>query len=104
VIDANNYYPRRDGNIPALDDDSVTSSELLQAKLSGAHVVKAFNHIYAAQITTDGTAPGTPNRRALAIAGDDLAAKAQVAELIDGFGFDVVDIGPARRELAHSAW
>ena len=30
VIDTNNYYPRRDGNIAALDEDSVTSSELLQ--------------------------------------------------------------------------
>jgi 8-hydroxy-5-deazaflavin:NADPH oxidoreductase len=94
VIDANNYYPRRDGNIAALDDDSVTSSELLQARLSGARVVKAFNHIYARQITTDGTPPGTRNRRALAIAGDDPVAKVRVAELIDGFGFDVVDAGP----------
>jgi 8-hydroxy-5-deazaflavin:NADPH oxidoreductase len=94
VIDANNYYARRDGNIAALDDDSVTSSELLQAQLPGAHVVKAFNHIYARQITTDGTPPGTRNRRALAIAGDDPVAKVRVAELIDGFGFDVVDAGP----------
>jgi 8-hydroxy-5-deazaflavin:NADPH oxidoreductase len=94
VIDANNYYPRRDGNIAALDDDSLTSSELLQARLPGAHVVKAFNHIYARQITTDGTPPRTRNRRALVIAGDDAAAKAQVAELIDKFGFDVVDAGP----------
>jgi 8-hydroxy-5-deazaflavin:NADPH oxidoreductase len=84
VIDANNYYPRRDGNIAALDDDSVTSSELLQSRLRGAKVVKAFNHIYARQITGDGTPPGTPNRRALAIAGDDPAARAQVAELIEG--------------------
>ena len=94
VIDTNNYYPRRDGNIAALDDDRMTSSELLQARLPGAHVVKAFNHIYAAQITTDGTPPGTRNRRALVIAGDDADAKAKVAELIDGFGFDVVDAGP----------
>ena len=94
VIDTNNYYPRRDGNIAALDNDSVTSSELLQAQLPGAHVVKAFNHIYARQITTDGTPPGTQNRRALAIAGDDPVAKVRVAELIDGFGFDVVDAGP----------
>lgn len=90
VIDTNNYYPRRDGNI---DEDSVTSSELLQARLPGAHVVKAFDHIYARQITTDGMPPGTPNRRALAIAGDDPVAKRRVAELIDGFGFDVVDAG-----------
>ncbi|HKX16078.1 MAG TPA: NADPH-dependent F420 reductase [Propionibacteriaceae bacterium] len=94
VIDTNNYYARRDGNIAALDDDRITSSELLQARLPGAHVVKAFNHIYARQITTDGTPPGTRNRRALAIAGDDPAAKARVAELINGFGFDVVDAGP----------
>ncbi len=94
VIDTNNYYPRRDGNIAALDDDRMTSSELLQARLPGAHVVKAFNHIYAAQITTDNTPPGTRNRRALVIAGDDADAKAKVAELIDGFGFDVVDAGP----------
>jgi 8-hydroxy-5-deazaflavin:NADPH oxidoreductase len=94
VIDANNYYPRRDGTIPALDDDSQTSSELLQSRLRGAHVVKAFNHIYAQQITNDATPPGTRNRRALVVAGDDPAARAQVAELIDGFGFDVVDVGP----------
>jgi predicted dinucleotide-binding enzyme len=93
VIDANNYYPRRDGNIAALDDDSLTSSELVQSQLPGAHIIKAFNHIYARQITTDGTPPGTRNRRALAIAGDNTAAKAQVAELIDGFGFDVTDVG-----------
>src|SRR5215217_6158708 len=75
VIDTNNYYPRRDGNIAALDDDSLTSSELLQSQLPGAHVIKAFNHIYARQITTDGTPSGTRNRRALAIAGDNTAAK-----------------------------
>jgi predicted dinucleotide-binding enzyme len=57
VIDTNNYYPRRDGNIAGLDDDSITSSELLQSRLPGAHVVKAFNHIYARQITTDATLP-----------------------------------------------
>jgi len=94
VIDTNNYYPQRDGHIAALDDGSLTSSGLLQERLTGAHVVKAFNHIYAHQITSDATPPRTENRRALVIAGDDLVAKAQVAELIDGFGFDVVDVGP----------
>lgn len=94
VIDTNNYYPRRDGSIAALDNHRSTSSELLQARLRGAHVVKAFNHIYARQITTDGAPPRTRNRRALVVAGNDLVAKAQVAELVDGFGFDVVDAGP----------
>ena len=54
VIDTNNYYPQRDGHIPELDDESTTTSELLQAHLPTSKVVKAFNHIYAAQLTTDG--------------------------------------------------
>jgi predicted dinucleotide-binding enzyme len=57
-------------------------------------VVKAFNHIYAAQITTDGRPAGTPNRRGLVIAGNDPAAKATVAKLLDEFGYDAVDAGP----------
>jgi predicted dinucleotide-binding enzyme len=94
VIDTNNYYPDRDGHIPELDNESTTTSELLQAHLPSSKVVKAFNHIYAAALTTDGQKPGTENRRALAIAGNDAAAKAVVARLIDEFGFDTVDIGP----------
>jgi predicted dinucleotide-binding enzyme len=96
VIDANNYYPERDGQIAELDNDSTTTSELLQAHLRGAKVVKAFNHIRAAAITADARPAGTTNRRALAIAGDDRAAKATVGRLLDEFGFDTVDAGPLR--------
>ena len=94
VIDTNNYYPERDGQIAELDDESTTTAELLQAHLPSSKVVKAFNHIYASQLTTDGTPAGTPNRRALVIAGDDAEAKALVTSLLDEFGFDTVDAGP----------
>lgn len=94
VIDTNNYYPERDGNIPELDNESTTNSELLQQRLPDAQVVKAFNNIYAAHLTSKATASGTPGRRALPIAGDDDGAKRTVASLIDQFGFDVVDAGP----------
>ena len=94
VIDPNNYYPERDGNIPELDDESTTTSELLQQRLPDAHIVKAFNNIYADHLTSKATEPGTPGRRALPIAGDDDDAKQTVASLIDQFGFDVVDAGP----------
>ncbi len=94
VIDADNYYPERDGRIPELDDESTTTSELLQAHLPTSRVVKAFNHVPAADITARRTPPGTPDRRALAIAGDDAPAKETVASFIDGLGFDVVDAGP----------
>jgi predicted dinucleotide-binding enzyme len=94
VLDTNNYYPSRDGQIRELDQEQTTTSELLQAHLPESKVVKAFNHIYAAELTTDGQPAGTKNRRALAIAANDHEAKATVAKLIDQFGFDTVDIGP----------
>ena len=94
VIDTNNYYPQRDGHIAELDAEKTTTSELLQRHLPKSKVVKAFNHIYAAHLTSDGTPKGTPNRRALVIAGNDPDAKATVAKMIDQFGFDVVDAGP----------
>ena len=96
VVDTNNYYPERDGHIPALDNESTTTSELLQAHLPTSRVVKAFNHIYAAALTTDGQPAGAKNRRALVIAGDDKDAKARVTHLLDQFGFDTVDAGPLR--------
>lgn len=94
VIDTNNYYPQRDGHIAELDRETATTSDLLQRHLPASKVVKAFNHIYAAALTTDVQPAGTPNRRALAIAGNDADAKRMVSQLIDRFGFDVVDIGP----------
>ena len=96
VIDTNNYYPSRDGQIPELDSESTTTAELLQAHLPASKVVKAFNHIHAQALTTDGQPAGTKNRRALVIAGDDAEAKAMVTRLLDQFGFDTVDAGPLK--------
>jgi len=96
VIDTNNYYPSRDGHVAELDSESTTTSELLQRHLPGSRVVKAFNHIHAADLTRDAQPAGTKNRRALVIYGDDAESKKAVAHLIDQFGFDVVDGGPLR--------
>lgn len=92
VIDTGNYYPQRDGRIPELEDESTTTSELLQRHLPASRVVKAFNHIRAPHLTEHGSRPGTPHRRALVIAGDDADARRIVARLIDSFGFDVVEL------------
>ena len=94
VLDTNNYYPERDGHFPELDSESTTTSELLQAHLPKSKAVKAFNHIYASELTSDGRPAGTPNRRALVIAGNDADAKRTVTTLLDEFGFDTVDAGP----------
>jgi 8-hydroxy-5-deazaflavin:NADPH oxidoreductase len=93
VIDTNNYYPQRDGQIRELDNESTTTAELLQAHLPTSKVVKAFNHIYAADLTAHGQPAGSQNRRALALFGNDAEAKKTVANLIDQFGFDTVDGG-----------
>lgn len=96
VIDTNNYYPQRDGQIPELDREELTTSELLQRHLPSSKVVKAFNHIYASQLTEHNQPTGSTNRRALVIAGDDAQAKATVTKLQDQFGFDTVDVGPLK--------
>ena len=93
VIDTNNYYPQRDGHFEELDSDRTTSSELLQAHLPGARVVKAFNAIPWMRLRDDGRPAGDPERLGIPISGDDEGAKRTVAELIDQIGFDPVDAG-----------
>jgi predicted dinucleotide-binding enzyme len=94
VIDTNNYYWQRDGHFAEIDDESTTSAELLQRHLPTSRVVKAFNHIQYLQLAADGQPVGSDNRRALVIVGDDAGAKNVVTDLLDSFGYDVVDAGP----------
>jgi len=94
VIDANNYYSSRDGEIPELESDETTSSELLARHLPEATVVKAFNTMYARKIAED-ERPDAPvdERLALFVAGDDEEAKRRVVELIEEIGFAAIDSG-----------
>ncbi len=99
VVDTCNYYPQRDGNIPVLDEETTTSSELLQALLPGAYVVKAFNNIAYTSLPMLARAPGDPERTALPVAGDEdppeaKAAKRTVIEMVERLGFHAVDAGP----------
>ena len=94
VLDTNNYYFERDGHIDVLDRGEATVSGLLQEHLPTSKVAKAFNHIMAADINTDGKPAGTPDRRALATASDHPEAAQFVTELYDQLGFDTVNIGP----------
>ncbi|MFJ3485424.1 NADPH-dependent F420 reductase [Pseudomonas sp. NPDC090202] len=93
VLDANNYYPERDGRIAALDRFETTTSRLLAEHLRYSSVVKVFNAILAQDLTQDSRPKAAPDRRALPIAADDAAAKARVIKLLDEIGFDAVDAG-----------
>jgi 8-hydroxy-5-deazaflavin:NADPH oxidoreductase len=93
VIATINYFPQRLGHIPEIDNGTTTAPGLLQAHLPASKVVRAFSMIDAADMSGDGYPEGDPRRRALALAGDDQAAKQLVAGLYHEFGFDALDIG-----------
>jgi predicted dinucleotide-binding enzyme len=93
VIDTGNYRPQRDGHIPVLAAGVTTNSELLQRLLTDAYVVKALNNIHAELLPVLARAPMDTERSALAIAGDDVAAKELVAEFLGSLGYDALDIG-----------
>ena len=93
VVDANNYYPQRDGDIPELLDRSLSSSRWTADHLKGARVVKVFNNIQAAHLMDEGKPAGTAGRIALPVAGDEADAKRIVMGLVDELGFDPVDAG-----------
>ena len=94
VLDTNNYSFERDGHIAALDDEVDTVSGMLQRHLPTSKVAKGFNHIVAADITTDGRPAGSPDRRALATSSDFEEAAEFVQNLYDQLGFDTVNVGP----------
>lgn len=93
VVDANNYYPQRDGDIPEIADRSLTSSRWTADRLVGARVVKAFNTIQAEHLLQQGRPAGAAERIALPVAGDDVEAKRLVMGVVDALGFDPVDAG-----------
>jgi 8-hydroxy-5-deazaflavin:NADPH oxidoreductase len=93
VITTINYFPQRLGHVPDIDNGTTTAPGLLQAHLPTSKVVRAFSMLDAADMSGDGYPEGDPKRRALALAGDDPAARQLVADLYNEFGFDALDLG-----------
>jgi 8-hydroxy-5-deazaflavin:NADPH oxidoreductase len=91
VIDTGNYYPSRDGSLPAIDEGQSESAWV--AERLGRPVIKAFNNIYFTSLLEKGTTKETTGRIALPVAGDSPDARAKVMRLVDDLGFDPVDSG-----------
>lgn len=91
IIDTSNYYPHRDGNISAVDDGQVES--VWVSEVLGRRVVKAWNAITSQSFAAKGTSPGTPNRIAIPVAGDDAVSRDVAKRLVEETGFDAFDAG-----------
>ena len=92
VVDASNrmsFGPQG----PAIDTDP-SNAERLATWLPEAHVVKAFNTLFASN-QADPVADGVQLDGF--VAGDDESAKATVLELVRSIGLNPVDVGPLKR-------
>jgi len=92
VIDGMNYWPPVDGTILMFEDAPHGSSSVVQDLLTGARIVKTFNHTGYHDLEPDRRPPGHPERLALAVAGDDPAAVRIVTAIIDRLGYDPVPL------------
>jgi predicted dinucleotide-binding enzyme len=70
-----------------------SNAELIQAAAPGAKVVKAFNTLNWTKMVDPESSGGPVS---IPIVGDDAAARAAVAELVDGMGLEPIDLGPLR--------
>jgi predicted dinucleotide-binding enzyme len=94
VIDAMNPYNPAGG---FFELGHSTSSEEVLRHMPGVKLVKAFNTIYYEHLATRGRKDlPVEERHAIYLAGDDAAAKATVAGLIESIGFAPVDTGSLR--------
>jgi len=94
VVDAMNYWPATEGVLEAFEYGG--SSEIVARRLAGSLVVKALNHIGYHELEGRARPAGAPDRRAAGVAGDDPAAVATIAGLIDRIGYDPVRLASLR--------
>ena len=90
-------------NSSAIVEEGTSNAEAFQAWLPEAHVVKAFNTVFASRL-----ADPNEDERPLDgfIAGDDSDAKATAATLVRDAGLEPLDVGGLRmaRALEGMAW
>ena len=88
VVDVTNRFTPNDVGATL---DGHSNTEKIKARASGAHVVKAFNAMFAARMA-EPEIDGMPSD--VFVAGDDQEAKQKVIRLADSMGMRGIDAGP----------
>jgi predicted dinucleotide-binding enzyme len=96
VVDTMNYWPPTDGVQAMFEDHRYGSSEIVQQRLASSTVVKTLNHIGYHELDEERRPVGSPQRRALGVAGDDSGAVDVVADVIERIGYDTVRLDSLR--------
>lgn len=92
IIDPTNPIRRGQSGLVELAVET-SNTELIQELAPSAHVVKAFNTLSWEQMADPGSSEGPIS---IPLAGDSEEAKAAVAELVEGIGFEPIDVGPVQ--------
>ena len=90
VVDTMNYWPDVEGFQQTFDDRRYGSSEIVARWLARSTVVKTLNHIGYHELEDRARPPAALDRRAAGVAGDDAAAAATIAGVVDRIGYDPV--------------
>ncbi|MGV9182938.1 NADPH-dependent F420 reductase [Arcanobacterium canis] len=92
LIDVANYWPRLD-SASAFATSPRDSSLTVAAHFSTAQVAKTLNHLPFDALAFDSRPPGSPSRRAQAVAADNDDVRDAVCTFVDALGFDPVNAG-----------
>src|ERR1700751_1943266 len=94
LIDGTNPFHGSAGKFTPADVGNLSTSQLVAALAPGARVVKALNTMIVPNLEAEPIVNGA--RRVAFISADDDGAKGQVAVLLAGFGYSVIDLGNLR--------